>query len=128
MRTLPRDGFNGSTQYFNILTFDRYSHELNPDGVFTTSRIFNVPYRSAHSAGASARHREREQRPAGDEGGERQDGAGEEGDHPGALPLAGLSAAAPHRRDAAALTAAVRDRSESDNSAGWFPNDVISVS
>lgn len=69
----------------------------------------------ADSAGASAWQRGCEQRPAGDEGGERQDGHGEESDDPGAVPLGVVPAAPPHRRHAAALPAAVGDqRCESD--------------
>lgn len=62
------------------------------------------------SFGSPARHRRRVCRPAGDEGGECQDGDGEEGDHPRAFPLACFPAAAPHRHHPAALPAAVRNQ------------------
>jgi len=62
---------------------------------------------SSHSPGASARQRGRQRRPAGDEGGGEEDGPGEEGDHPGAVPLAGVPPAPGHRHRAAALPAAV---------------------
>lgn len=56
----------------------------------------------------------RERHAGGDEGGEEEDGHGEEGFHPGAVPLSALSSAHHHLHPAAALSAAVRgQRSES---------------
>lgn len=59
------------------------------------------------SAGASAGLRRRERRHPGDEGGGDEDGHGEEGVHPGTLPLPELPAAHHHRHRPAALPAAV---------------------
>lgn len=64
---------------------------------------------TAHSSVEEAQgHLRRERRHAGDEGREPADDEGEEGDHPGAVPLGHLPPAAHHRCRPAALPAAVR--------------------
>lgn len=62
------------------------------------------------SAEEAAGDHGRERRPAGDEGREPADAAGEEGYHLGALPVAAIPPAHFYRHHAAALPAAVRDQ------------------